>query len=54
MGCLATLAWHIFETLMVLVSHALFDVIVKLGFRRLITLSIIGAIIWWIASAALG
>lgn len=54
MGCLATLVWYIFETLMVFVFHALLTAIAKVGFRRVISLCIFGAIIWWIASASLG
>ena len=54
MGCLATISWYLFETLLVLGTHALLTIIAKVGLGRLITLGIIAAIFWWIASAVLG
>lgn len=54
MGCLALLGWYLFETVMVLGFHALLTVIAKVGFGRLISLGIVGMIVWWIASTALG
>lgn len=54
MGSLAAMSWYLLETLMVLVSYTLLNVIAKVGFRRLISLGFVAVVLWWIASAVLG
>lgn len=53
MGCVATIGWYWFAV-KVLGFHARLAVIVRVGFGSLTRLVIVGAIIWWIASATLG